>query len=110
MTLPAILAALALATPFPVSQEPITDLTGRQMRVVTGDGTVVTLRFAAEGVLNVSSPAGEETGQWALAENELCFIFPEEEPDCWPWKPEMPVGQPVAATNADGVSVLVTLE
>ena len=102
-------AALTLGSAA-AAQTPVTDLTGRQMTVVDAGGARTTIRFEAEGVARVRSPAGEETGRWTIADQQLCFEFESEAPDCWPWDGSMPEGRAVPAAHADGRAVLVTLE
>ncbi|MBB5746879.1 hypothetical protein [Brevundimonas variabilis] len=105
----ATLATLSLGS-IATATEPLNDLSGRQMTVVDQQGERTVIRFESEGIVRVTTAAGDASGRWKIADRQLCFEFEGQETDCWPWDGTMPEGTAVPAYNGNGPFVLVTLE
>ena len=93
-----------------VAQEPLNDLTNRQMVVLDEQGAKTTMQFDAGGIVRVTSPTGDETGRWKIADDHLCFEFNGEEPDCWPWDGRLPEGRAIPAAHSDGRALIIMLQ
>lgn len=91
-----------------VAQEPI-DLTGRSMTVVDASGATHTIHYDAENVVRAVAGDQTATGRWEVADGQLCFEFPGEARDCWPWDGDFPTGQAVPVTSPKGDAYIITL-
>lgn len=101
----AMLAASAVA-----AQSASDDLVGRSVRAVAADGSVSVVRFEAGGVAQLTAGEQSITGAWALSGEQLCFDWPGQARECWPWTGDLEPGVTVSATSDQGETVQVSLE
>lgn len=85
-------------------------LVGRSVRAVAADGTVSVVHFQADGVAHLVAGENHLEGSWSLQDNQLCFDWPGQERECWPWDGSLQPGVTVTATSDHGDTVQVTLE
>lgn len=101
----AILAASAAG-----AQSASDDMVGRSVRAVAADGSVSVVRFEAGGVAQLTAGEQAVTGAWSLTGEQLCFDWPGQPRECWPWTGDLEPGVTVSATSDQGETVQVTLE
>ena len=101
----AVLAASAAA-----AQSASDDMVGRSVRAVAADGSVSVVRFEAGGVAQLTAGEQAVTGAWSLTGEQLCFDWPGQPRECWPWTGDLEPGVTVSATSDQGETVQVTLE
>ena len=85
-------------------------LVGHSIRAVAADGTVSVVHFEAGGVAHLDTGGQHIMGAWALEGDQLCFDWPDQARECWPWDGALEPGVTVSATSDQGDTVLVTLE
>jgi hypothetical protein len=85
-------------------------LVGRSVRAVAADGAVTVVRFEAGGVAQLTAGEQAVTGAWSLTSDQLCFDWPGQARECWPWTGDLQPGVTVTATSDQGDTVQVTLE
>ena len=103
-TIGLLIAGAALAQPAG------SDLAGRTARAVSSEGMVSTVQFQPEGVAVLSVGEQQLTGRWAVEGDQLCFEWPGQARECWPFDPSLAPGQTVEATSDQGATAQVTWE
>lgn len=105
-----VAACAVLAASAAVAQPASEALVGRSIRAVAADGAVTVVRFEAGGVAQLTAGQQPVTGAWSLAGDQLCFDWPGQARECWPWSGDLQPGVTVTATSDQGDTVQVTLE
>lgn len=107
----AVIAAVGLfAVSGAYAQSASDALVGRSIRAVADDGTVTVVHFMADGAAHLMSGDNHLDGSWSLQGDQLCFDWPGQARECWPWNAALEPGVTVTATSDHGDTVQVTLE
>jgi len=85
-------------------------LVGHSIRAVAADGTVTVVHFEANGVAHLVAGEQHVEGGWSFQGDQLCFDWPGQARECWPWDGALEPGVTVSATSDHGDTLLVTLE
>jgi hypothetical protein len=100
VSLLAVSGALAFS-----AQDP---LVGRTARAVAADGSVSVVHFGPNGTAHLEAGGQHINGTWEIDGDQLCFVWPGQPRECWPFDPSVPVGQTVEVTSDQGDTAQVT--
>ena len=103
--------AIPQADPVPIApMQPGAELIDRQVRLETAGGQVSMLHFAPDGTVHAQFGERTVTGNWVLANGQLCFSWAGTSRECWPYAQPFVPGQTVSLTSDRGNVVRVTLQ
>lgn len=98
------------AMPVPAGARLAPELVGRTARVELADGRTILVRYNADGTAIMTGPAGLNlTGRWFVASEELCFDWPGQPRECWPYPAPAQPGQTVTSRSDRGQVIRTTL-
>lgn len=107
---PAQPAAAAAAAGRPTDPEIVQGLSGRTARVTLADGRVIEVSHNVDGTARMRSDDGlDETGRWSVSQGKLCFDWPGQERECWPYGGPLIPGETVRSTSDRGQVITTTL-
>ena len=102
-TAPARLAAA------PTDPQIVEGLSGRTARVELADGRIIHVTHNRDGTARMTGKDLDMTGTWSVADGKLCFDWPKEPKECWPYAGPLKPGQTVRSTSDRGQVITTTL-
>ena len=95
----------------PTDPEIVEGLSGRTARVELADGRTIFVTHRVDGTARMT---GENTtemeGRWSVSGGQLCFDWPEQARECWPYAGPLEPGIPVRSTSDRGQIITTTLQ
>lgn len=94
----------------PTDPEIVQGLSGRTARVTLADGRVIEVSHNVDGTARMRSDNGlDETGRWSVSRGQLCFDWPGQQRECWPYGGPLTPGETVRSTSDRGQIITTTL-
>lgn len=94
----------------PSDPEIVQGLSGRTARVTLADGRVIDVVHNMDGTARMTDSAGlDKTGRWSVTSGQLCFDWPGQPRECWPYGGPLTPGQTVRSTSDRGQMISTTL-
>ncbi|WP_106639518.1 hypothetical protein [Allosphingosinicella vermicomposti] len=94
----------------PSDPEIVQGLSGRTARVTLADGRVIDVVHNMDGTARMTDSAGlDKTGRWSVTNGQLCFDWPGQPRECWPYGGPLTPGKTVKSTSDRGQMISTTL-
>lgn len=86
------------------------EFVGRAIQVQAANDQRTTLFFDADGTVRAQFGQQQMQGRWNLQRRQLCFTWPRDYRECWPYTQRFRVGRTVAVTSDRGNAIRATLQ
>jgi hypothetical protein len=94
----------------PTDPQIVEGLSGRTSRVELADGRVLQVSHNVDGTAHMTDDQGlDMVGRWSVTQGKLCFDWPEQPRECWPYGGPLTPGQTVRSTSDRGQVITTTL-
>lgn len=94
----------------PSDPEIVEGLSGRTAQVALADGRKIEVRHNVDGTARMTGPDGlDKTGRWMVTNGQLCFDWPGQPRECWPYGGPLTPGKSVQSTSDRGQVITTTL-
>lgn len=91
--------------------EIVQELQGKTARVELADGRTLFVQHNADGTARLTGAGlSPMTGRWFVAQQELCFDWPERPRECWPYTSPAQPGETVRSRSDQGQEIRTTLQ
>lgn len=95
----------------PTDPEIVEGLSGRTARVELADGRTIFVTHRVDGTARMTGDQMKDIeGRWSVSNGQLCFDWPDQPRECWPYAGPLEPGEPVKSTSDRGQIITTTLQ